>query len=363
MASPAPPHASDRRGGLTGRGLAVGLLIALVSAVAFGSSGGVAKGLLDSGWSPAAAVTVRVLIGAVVLLPLAVWEMQGRWHLLRGRQTWLHVALFGSLAVAGCQLFFFLAVTHLPVGVALMLEYLGPVLVVLWLWLARRQPPRLLTLLGIGLALAGLLLVLDVFSDVQISMLGVLWGLLAAVGLAAFFLIGADESTGLPPLAFTSLAMLLGAASLAVAGALGVVPFHVNAEQVLLAGFSVPWWVPVLWLGLIAAGIAYATGVIAARRLQAKLASFVGLTEVLFAVLWAWALLGELPAVIQLAGGLLILAGVICIRLDEPSRPQPSAPLSAPPSAPPSAPLSSSADSTGVSASPPGGASRRLRHR
>lgn len=330
MAAPASSRVPARKTGLTGRGFAVGLLIALLSAAAFGSSGGVAKGLLDSGWSPAAAVTLRVLIGALILLPPAVVEMRGRWHLLRGRQTWLHVFLFGSLAVAGCQLFFFLAVTHLPVGVALMLEYLGPLLVVLWLWLVRRQTPRALTLAGIGLTLLGLLLVLDVFSDVQISLIGVLWGLLAAVGLAAFFVIGADESTGLPPLTFTALALLMGAATLAVAGALRVVPFHVATRDVPLAGISAPWWVPVLWLGLIAAGVAYATGVIAARRLQAKLASFVGLTEVLIAVLWAWMLLGELPAVVQLAGGLLILAGVICIRLDEPSRPRPDPALSPP---------------------------------
>ncbi|GAA3068353.1 MULTISPECIES: DMT family transporter [Actinomycetes] len=307
---------------VSSRRLAVGLLIALFSAVAFGSSGGVAKGLLDSGWSPAAAVTLRILIGALVLLPLAAVEMRGHWELLRRRRTWAHVALFGALAVAGCQLFFFLAVTHLTVGVALMLEYLGPILVVLWLWAVRRQTPRALTLAGIGLALTGLLLVLDVFSDAQISMIGVLWGLLAAVGLAVFFLVGADESTGLPPLAFTSLAMLLGAAALALAGALGAVPFEMAADDVPLAGAVVPWWVPVLWLGIIAAGVAYATGVIAARRLQAKLASFVGLTEVLFAVAWAWLLLGELPAIIQLLGGLLILAGVVCIRLDEPSRPR-----------------------------------------
>ena len=312
---------------VTGRRVALGLLIALVSAAAFGSSGGVAKGLLDNGWSPAAAVTLRIAVGAIILLPLALAEMRGRWQVLRQRRTWRQVALFGAFAVAGCQLFFFLAVTHLPVGVALMLEYLGPILVVLWLWIVRGQHPRALTLAGVGLALAGLLLVLNVFSDVQISLIGVLWGLLAAVGLAVFFIVGADEGTGLPPLAFTCLAMLLGSAALGVAGVLRVVPFATDAADVELAGFTVPWWIPVLWLGLVAAGLAYATGVIAARRLQAKLASFVGLTEVLFAVAWAWLLLGELPAPVQLAGGALIVLGVICIRADEPNRPTFSDPV------------------------------------
>jgi drug/metabolite transporter (DMT)-like permease len=75
--------------------------------------------------------------------------------------------------------------------------------------------------------------------------------------------------------------------------------------------------VPVLWLGVVAAAISYATGILAARALGAKVSSFVGLTEVMFAVVWAWLLLGELPAPVQLAGGLLIVAGVAAVKADE----------------------------------------------
>ena len=59
------------------------------------------------------------------------------------------------------------------------------------------------------------------------------------------------------------------------------------------------------------------TGIASVRRLGSKLASFVGLSEVLFAVAWAWLLLGEAPAPVQLAGGVLVLAGVFVVRLDE----------------------------------------------
>ena len=69
------------------------------------------------------------------------------------------------------------------------------------------------------------------------------------------------------------------------------------------------WWVPVLALGLVTAAIAYVTGIEAGRRLGSRLASFVALTEVLMALVFAWLLLGELPRPIQLAGGLLVLAG------------------------------------------------------
>jgi drug/metabolite transporter (DMT)-like permease len=75
--------------------------------------------------------------------------------------------------------------------------------------------------------------------------------------------------------------------------------------------------VPVAGLSLLAAVFAYVVGIMAARALGSKLASFVGLTEVLFAVLFAWLLLGQLPTVIQLIGGVLIVAGVALVRIDE----------------------------------------------
>ena len=57
------------------------------------------------------------------------------------------------------------------------------------------------------------------------------------------------------------------------------------------------------------------------RHLGARLASFLGLTEVLFAVLWAWLLLSQLPGRMQLLGGVFIIAGVALVRIDELRRP------------------------------------------
>ena len=78
------------------------------------------------------------------------------------------------------------------------------------------------------------------------------------------------------------------------------------------------WLVPLLGLSVVAAAVAYAAGINAARLLGARLASFVGLTEVLFAVLFAWLLLGELPHASQLIGGVLIVAGIGLVKLSEP---------------------------------------------
>lgn len=292
-----------------------GLTLALISAATFGTSGALGKPLLDAGWSPAAAVTARVAIGALLLLAPTAYAMRGRWHTLRS--GWRSIALFGLLAVVVAQGAFFQAVQYIPVGIALLLEYLGIILVVGWLWLRHGHRPRPLTVLGAGLAAAGLVLVLNVFGALQLDLVGVLWGLLAATGLAGYFVISADETTGVPPLAVATGGLALGAVMLATVGTLGLIPWEWSTTDVALAGLAVPYWADVLALGLLGAALAYGAGVAATRRLGSKLGSFVGLTEVLFSVLFAWVLLGQVPAPVQALGGLFILAGVVAVKLDE----------------------------------------------
>lgn len=111
--------------------------------------------------------------------------------------------------------------------------------------------------------------------------------------------------------------MCVGAVLLGALGLAGVLPMRAAASNVQFLHHQVSWIVPVAGLALVAAVIPYVTGIGAARRLGARLSSFVGMAEVLFAVLFAWLLLGQLPTVLQFAGGALILAGVALVRLAE----------------------------------------------
>lgn len=299
---------SDERPTFDGAGLG------LVSAAMFGTSGPFAKSLLETGWSPGAAVTARITLAAVVLALPAVIVLRGRWSLVRANLRL--IATYGLLAMAGCQLFYFNAVETLSVGVALLLEYLGLVLVVGWLWLRHGQRPTRWTLVGVALSIVGLVLVLDVTGGTSVDLAGVLWGLGAAVGLAAYFVISARDTTGLPPLVMAAGGMVVAAVALGVAGVTGVMPMDWSSDDVRMAGTDLPWFGPIIGLGLIAGAFAYALGITSARRLGSKVAAFLGLTEVLFAVVFSWMLLGELPLGVQLAGGVLILSGVAAVRYE-----------------------------------------------
>jgi drug/metabolite transporter (DMT)-like permease len=303
-----------------------GLVLALASAATFGTSGTLGASLLAAGWSPGAAVTIRIALAAAVLTVPALLQLRGA--RVPVRRSLGPVVAFGVMAVAGAQLCYFNAVAHLSVGVALLLEYSAALLVVGWLWLRHAQRPRPLTAAGAVLAVGGMVLVLDLSGDERLDPVGVLWGLGAAVGLAVYFVLSARAEEPLPALVLAWGGLVVGSLVLLAAGAVGALQMRAPRVQVTLLDVRMSWLVPVLGLALVAAAFAYVAGIAAAQVLGARLASFVGLTEVLFAVLIAWLLLGQVPAPVQLAGGVLVLAGIALVRLDELAGEPPQTPTS-----------------------------------
>lgn len=294
---------------------ASGLVIALAAAAAFGTSGPFVKPLLDAGWSPTAAVAVRAITGGLVLLPAALIVLRGRWRLVAA--SWKLVLGYGLIAVIGAQVFYFAAISRMPVGIALLIEYTAPILLVLLAWARTRVPPALLTVIGALLSVAGLVLVINPSGAGGLDAIGVMFALLAAVCLASYYLISALPAGDLPPVTLVSLGLLLGGLLLGGAGAVGLVSFTFSFEPVEMPVIgTVSWMVPMGIVVLVATAFAYLAGIIGTVRLGSRVASFVGLIEVLFAVLFAWLLLGEVPAPLQFVGGALIVAGVIFVKLE-----------------------------------------------
>ncbi|WP_125612741.1 EamA family transporter [Specibacter cremeus] len=291
------------------------LLFALASSATFALSGPFAKSLFEAGWSPGAAVAARIGGAAVVLLVPVIITLVRQWPTVK--RSLGRIAMYGVVPIALCQLFYFNAVAHLSVGVALLLEYLSPVLLVGWAWLTTRHRPRALTILGAVFAMTGLVLVLDLAGSQRISVTGILWGLAAAVCSAVFFLMSARSNDNVPPILMAGGGMFTGAALILVLGLAGIMPLQFSTASPVFAGRHVHWLVPILGLVLVTTVFAYVAGIVATRGLGSKVGSFLALFEVLFAVVWAWLLLGELPRLVQLLGGVLIVGGVVMVRVDE----------------------------------------------
>ncbi len=292
--------------------MTVGVLTGLAASLAFGVSGTFARPLLEAGWTPGAAVFWRIAAASVLLLPAGLWTMRGRLHLVLAE--WRLIVGFGALGVAAAQLMYFAAVTRISVSVALLLEYLAPVALVLLAWARSRRAPSRLVLGGTLLSLAGLVGVLDL-TGARLDPLGVMFGLLAMVGAAGYFVLSARPSS-LHPLALPAFGLPVGGVVLGVAILTGVLPYSAPLVDVELLGGSVPWWLPLAVVVIIATALAYSLGVVGIGLMGERLGSFVSLSEVLFAAIVAAVVLGEVPTPVQLLGGAAIVAGVVAIRLD-----------------------------------------------
>jgi drug/metabolite transporter (DMT)-like permease len=296
----------------------LGLLFAVGSACAFGMSGPLAKSLMGAGWSPTAAVTARLAGGALLMAIFATLVRPGwfREALARART----VVAYGLIPIAGAQLCYYNAVAHLSVGVALLLEYTAPILVVGWLWATTRRRPSYLTLAGVALAVAGIMLVLNVFSGAHLDAAGIAWGLAAAVCAACYFTLSdvvALEGSGLNSITLAAGGLAVGAVAVGLLGLTGLMPLIFTADSAVIAGWTTSWLVPVIALGLIPTAIAYTLGIMGIARLRPRFASLVGLAEVMFAVLAAWSLLGEAITVPQALGGAVVLVGLALARQGE----------------------------------------------
>jgi drug/metabolite transporter (DMT)-like permease len=298
----------------------LGLLFAIASAFSFGLSGPLAKSLMEAGWSPTAAVTAR-LAGGALAMALFATVMKPDWV----REALAHaktVVAYGLVPIAGAQLCYYNAVSHLSVGVAHLLEYTAPQLVVGWLWATTRHRPSNLTMAGVVLAVAGIMLVLGVFqsggfSGAHVNLAGVGWGLAAAVCAACYFVMSDEvtaDGSGLNSVTLAAGGLIVGAVAVAALGLTGVMPLTFATNDAVIAGWTTSWVVPVIALALVPTAIAYTLGIMGIARLRPRFASLVGLAEVLFAVLAAWALLGEAMTPIQAVGGAVVLAGLTLAR-------------------------------------------------
>ncbi|WP_372406194.1 DMT family transporter [Streptomyces luteireticuli] len=308
----------------TSQGRGVGLGLALVSALAFGGSGVAAKPLIEAGLDPLHVVWLRATGAALVLLPVA-WRHRA---LVRRRPALL--AGFGLLGVAGVQTCYFAAISRIPVGVALLVEYLGPALLLGWVRFVQRRPVSRAAAAGVVLAVGGLACVVEVWSGLRFDALGLVIALGGACCQAGYFVLadhGADGEDAADPVGVTAHGLLVGALVLTVVARPWTLDWHLLAGRAAMDGTGVPAGLLLAWLVLVATVAAYLTGVVSVRRLSSQVACVVAFLEALVAVVLAWVLLGEGLSAPQAVGGALVLAGAFIAQTSTPraARPEPVA--------------------------------------
>ncbi|MFH8570291.1 EamA family transporter [Streptomyces sp. NPDC017993] len=313
-----PHSASGPRGVGSPGGRRAGLGIALLSAVAFGGSGVAAKPLIEAGLEPLHVTWLRVVGAALVMLPVA-WRHR---DLPRRRPALL--AGFGLLAVAGVQACYFASLSRIPVGVALLIEYLAPALVLGWVRFVQKRPVTRAAAVGVVLAVGGLACVVEVWSGLSFDVIGLVLALGAACCQVGYFVLsdhGSDGDDAVDPLGVIAYGLLIGAAVLTVIAQPWEMRWTVLGGNADMNGTEVPAVLLLAWIVLIATVAAYLTGVVSIRRLSPQVAGVVACLEAVIATILAWVLLGEHLFAPQILGGVVVLVGAFIAQSATPKAP------------------------------------------
>jgi len=283
-------------------------MFGVTSSVAFGAGGPFAKALIEAGFSPLQAVWVRLIGTVVVLVSLCLVLRRPGQLAAMWRNRWPVVA-YGLVAVAACQTLYFVAASRLPVGIAILLEFTGPVLVVGWEKLVRRTHVARVSVIGVAVAMVGLAIVVQIWSGMHLDAIGLAAGLGAAAGNAVFFLLIDHLSGTLDPLTLTTGGMTVGMVLLTPLAAPWSAPWHLLAQPVPLGSHRLPGWLLAAFIVLISTVLSYLTGAAAIQRLSATVAAGLAYVEPASATIVAWITLGERLTPTQIAGGLVVLVG------------------------------------------------------
>ncbi len=286
-------------------------MVALAAGL-FAFNGTVSKLLLRGGFDAPQLTTFRAtggLIGLLVLC-LAVPNAHGpRWRRLIIRRVELPTLIgFGLTGFFLVPMLYFVAISRLPVGIGLLFEYMGPAFVALWTRFGDRQQVKPRLWVGLGLCLAGLACVAQIWTGtLTLDIVGVIAGLTCAVLLGAYYVLGSRLVSDRDPLSVTTWAFGVAA----VAGFV-VRPWW-NFPGHLLAGRSdgVPMWLLASYMILFGSVGAYLLVSMAMRHLPATSVSILGMSEPVLASVFAWVLLSEVLAGPQILGGLVVLVGVV----------------------------------------------------
>lgn len=290
-----------------------GTVLIVLASFCFGTSGPLVKPAMDAGLSPQQVASFRIGLAAALLLAFVAVT---RPRLLRLRASDLPLLVgYGLVGVAAVQLLYFAAVSRIPIGVAMLLEFTSPVLVALWVRFVRRVVLPARMWVGTALALLGLAMVAQVWEGLRLDALGLLFGVCSALCAAAYFLIGERGVSTLPPLGLVTWGMVVGAVAIAVLAPPWSLPGEIMGSSTDFGALHVPVWTLLVTCAVVSTAAAYLLSISAMRYLPANVVSVIALCEPIVATALAWLVLGQALTVVQVFGAAVLLAGATVVQL------------------------------------------------
>jgi drug/metabolite transporter (DMT)-like permease len=299
----------------------MGYIIGFLAAILFGSNGSVVKVVVDSGVSPAQLTFFRVLVALAISFVVLLLTERTAFRISAKRM--LGMAILGIGGVAMLQWFYALAISLIPVGIALLFEYLAVLAVAVIARFVFKEAVRGRIWVAIGLVLVGLAVVAQIWTG-TVEALGMIFALAAAAAYTIYFLMGERALKGMSVMAMTVWSMLFAAAFWGIFSGWWQMDFTLLASQISLTGslaaVIVPLWAPLLWAVTIGSFVAFYLSFSALKHLKATSAGIVASSEVIFAFIVAWVWLGEALSLPQVIGALVVVAGIVLAQTARPGK-------------------------------------------
>jgi drug/metabolite transporter (DMT)-like permease len=308
--APAPIPGAIQRDQRAGTGYAM----VLGGAVLFAVNGTVSKVALTGSDLTAVDYTQLRTAGAFLLLALAL-AVLARDRLRIGLRDVPFYAFYGMFSFALVQWLYLVAIEHLPIGIALLIEFTGIVLVALWARVVMRANVRPRVWAALSLTLVGLALVSELWLGWTLDTVGVVAAVGGAIVLAIYLLAGERAVETRDPLTVLCFSLLFAAFVWSVVQPWWTYPFGELTEDTSLLGnldhLSAPVWTLALWTIVLGTIAPFALTIGALRHLAATRVGITMTFEPVAASVVAWAWLGETLTAVQILGGAVVLTGIL----------------------------------------------------
>ena len=294
---------------------AVGYALVLVAVSLWAVNGTVGKIIVDSGDVSALRLAELRSTGAGLVLFVAVALVRPATLSVSRREVGF-LAVFGIGGLAFVHFLYFVAITHLDIGIALVIQYIAPVLVALWARFFVHEPVRRRLWLALVLALAGLSLVVELWSGTALDGVGVAASLAAACAYALYILM-AERSLQRGRDVFSLLAwgFIFATAFWTIAQPWWSFPWSRLTAHASLLGrldhVTAPVWLLVGYVVMLGTVVPFVLMITALHHIPATKATVVAMAEPVLGGLVAYAWLEESIGPFQIAGGILVLAGIV----------------------------------------------------
>ena len=297
---------------MTARNPRLGYALVLIGAVLFGINGGVSRVAMGTPLTPETFTTLRITGATLVFVVYAACFRRSALRRPRGTALLL-IAGLGLVGVAALQLTYNVAITRLPLGIALLIEYLAPVLVVLWVRFVRREQVHSRMWLAVGLAVLGLAVVSRVWNGLTFDGLGVVMALLAAVSFAAYFLL-AEHNVGVDdPLRVILWAFVVATVIMNLIQPVWTTPELGGSTSMLgrLDHLSAVPWMVVAWVIVLGTVAPFFLQMLALQHLPATIVTVVAMLEPVIANVLGWGWFRESLTPVQVLGAVAVLGGIV----------------------------------------------------